>query len=106
MSFDQSPAFLDLDNQFRSTRKGRLLPRRLRTHLLKVAIEVAPVDYGGADVEEVFTARIKARLAEDYNNPLLIMILIPILTELAKMLIKWWLERKNAEILAAWQRHA
>ena len=106
MSYVDSPAFAELDARFRSKLRGRLLPGRLRRHLLKVAIEVAPVGYAGADVEQVYTDRIKARLAEDYNNPLLIMILIPVLTELAKMLIKWWLERQNAAILATWQQHA
>ena len=32
-----------------------------------------------------------------------LVILIPVITELVKMLIKWWLERQNEEIMRVWQ---
>ena len=103
MNYENSPAFMELEDKFASTIKGRLIGRRLRKRLLKIAIEVAPVGYRGADVGDVFKDRISAKVYDEFGNPLLIMILIPVITELVKMLIKWWLERQNEEIMRVWQ---
>lgn len=105
MNFESSPAFQELDLRFSQSLKGHLVGRRIRARLLRIAIEVAPdcnLDSDGA--RKMLKDRIKSRLYGEYGNPLLIMILIPLITELVKILIAWWLERQeNRDVMKAWQ---
>lgn len=103
MDYESSPAFQELEGRFAATLRGRLIGRRVRARLLKIAIEVAPTE---CMEDGLFHDRVKAGIYREFGNPLLVMILIPIITELVKLMIKWWLERQNSEILAAWQSHA
>ena len=47
------------------------------------------------------TVAIERRIRQDYSNPILIMILIPIVTELVKIFLLWLVERRSNAVLAA-----
>lgn len=103
MSYTDSPAFFILEDRFSRKSKARFFGHRIRRRLMRLAVATAPVGYRGADIAEVWKADLKAAAKEEYGSVILI-ILLPVIMELVKMLIIWWLERKeNEEIMAVWK---
>lgn len=105
-AFESGPEYTEFADRAEKAMgtRGRILGRRMRRNILRLAVEEAPVELADQQLMAyVWHTRVKDRARHEYGNPLLIMILIPLITELAKMLIEWWLERQsNRDNLAAW----
>ena len=103
MNYTESPAFFILEERFAKKYKARFFGHRIRRRLLRLAVATAPVGYQGADVADVWKADLKEAAREEYGSAILI-ILLPVIIELVKMLIIWWLERQqNEEIMGIWK---
>lgn len=99
MRFESDPEFRRLDADV----SMRFLPLqfvpRIRKNMLKVAISewepgIAPSQWEG---------RVSRRRG-DFGNPLLIMILMPIIAELIKMLVDWLIEKyTHEELMSQWK---
>ena len=98
MRFEADPEFRRLDADV----SMRFLPLqfvpRIRRNMLKVAISEWEPGIAPSQWED----RVSRRRG-DFGNPLLIMILMPIIAELIKMLVDWLIEKyTHEELMSQW----
>ncbi len=79
--------------------RWRLFPGRIRNRMLEGIVADWPERVNETTrIEEILRQRGRERIKAEYGSVLLL-ILAPLLTELIKLAIKWWLERRTNQVL-------
>lgn len=96
MRYESTPSYNELDSRVRRGLgfRGMLAGRK---RLMRLAVEEYRHGIGHSEWQEA----VERRIRQDYSNPILIMILIPLVTELIKIFLIWLVERRSNAILAS-----
>lgn len=95
MRYEDTPSYKELDSRVRKALgfRGMLAGRR---RLMRLTIEEYRHGIGHAEWQEA----VERRVREDFSNPIVIMILLPLIAELLKIFVLWLIERRSNAVLA------
>ena len=90
-----------------SAGRWRVFPRGIRRRIIEGIIADWPERVRDpADIADVLVKRGRERIRREHGSVLLL-ILAPILAELVKLAIQWWLDRRaNQVLMRAWNAEA
>jgi hypothetical protein len=102
------PEFVALESQIYSQlpkHRTALAGRQRCRRLTEIAIEEFDPHLSAREIRE----KIRTKAKNEYGSAILLLFLAPLIGELVRLLLKWWLERSDEEataLLAKWQEES